>query len=634
MATMKLPSLNYLAQHAGHAFLRFPFSIICGFSGASIAIYLAEKNDEIKNLFPYVNLLLTFGLGIPLFFCADVFSYAKEVTTQKKYLVRALAVVVLVAIYFSLPGFDSTQNTSVPYIRYTIYNVAIHLLVAFIPFIDTRRLNGFWHYNRILFVRILAALLYSGVLFAGLAAALGSLDFLFDIDVHEELYLDLFIFIGGVFNTWFFLAGIPHDFTSVADIHEYPRGIKIFSQYVLLPLLVLYLAILYIYAGKIVFLWSWPKGIVSYLIACVAVLGILTLLLIYPYGNLLENSWIRKVSKGYYFVLVPLIALLFIAIGMRISDYGVTVNRYIILLLGIWLTIVSAYFISGKENIKFIPVSLAGILILMSFGYWGIFSVSERSQVKRLKSILEQGNILNDGKIQQEVIWLRDSLPKTLLAVNAEETNESRLSDSLHNEVKSILDYLDDHHGFKSIRGWFVQNVDSIVKESNKLENSWMRMNEAQAYMRSMGLAYIYKHSTSKNKYVTFTAAADGVVEVGSFDYLLDLEQRYNRAEEDDTFRVGDIEYRFVEPEGPDYSAWLVSPEDSIKFEVGELGETLTKKYGFDHYEMVPQEEMSITTESRRTSARLELHQLSMESNADTLQVDHFLGIVLLKVKK
>ncbi len=350
--TMKLPSLSYLAQNAGRTFLRFPLSILCGALASAISIYMWEEKDVIENFFPFINLLLTFALGISLFFSADVLSYAKNFSIQKHTLLRAAVVIILVGIYFSLPGFDSTQNTSVPYIRYAIYSIATHLLVAFIPFLTPGKLNGFWHYNRILFVRILAAFLYSAFLFGGLALALGSLDFLFDVDLHEELYLDLFYVIAGVFNTWFFLAGIPKEFDALDDIQEYPKGIKIFSQYVLLTLLILYIVILYIYAGKIVFLWNWPKGLVSYLVACVAVLGILTLLLIHPYGNLPGNNWIKKFSRAYYFILVPLIVLLFIAIGMRVSDYGVTVNRYVIVLLGVWLTLVCRVLYLGQTEYK------------------------------------------------------------------------------------------------------------------------------------------------------------------------------------------------------------------------------------------------------------------------------------------
>ena len=44
------------------------------------------------------------------------------------------------------------------------------------------------------------------------ALALTSLHLLFEIHIHEKLYFDMYIFIAGIFNTWFFLSGIPEDF--------------------------------------------------------------------------------------------------------------------------------------------------------------------------------------------------------------------------------------------------------------------------------------------------------------------------------------------------------------------------------------------------------------------------------------
>src|SRR5690606_31425594 len=70
----------------------------------------------------------------------------------------------------------------------------------------------------------------TSVFYAGLSIALGSLDFLFDIDLHSELFMDMFIVIAGLFNTWFFISGIPETFHDLDDVHEYPKGIKIFSQ--------------------------------------------------------------------------------------------------------------------------------------------------------------------------------------------------------------------------------------------------------------------------------------------------------------------------------------------------------------------------------------------------------------------
>ena len=73
---------------------------------------------------------------------------------------------------------------------------------------------------------------------------------------------------------------------------------------------------------------------------------------------------------------------------------------------------------------------------------------------------LETAGILENSKVKNETYWIKDSLPN-LCADNTFE-NESKLNDSLTSEVKSILEYLDSHHGFSSIKEWYKQNLDSI----------------------------------------------------------------------------------------------------------------------------------------------------------------------------
>ena len=45
----------------------------------------------------------------------------------------------------------------------------------------------------------------------------------------------LWIVIAGVFETWFFLAGVPKNLEELDESDDYPKGLKIFTQYVLLP---------------------------------------------------------------------------------------------------------------------------------------------------------------------------------------------------------------------------------------------------------------------------------------------------------------------------------------------------------------------------------------------------------------
>src|SRR5690606_19976322 len=70
---MKFPSLDYQIQNARQSFLRFPLAILSAFAGTLIGIYLVEVQEVEDNLFPLINLMLCFALGIPLYFAAHIF---------------------------------------------------------------------------------------------------------------------------------------------------------------------------------------------------------------------------------------------------------------------------------------------------------------------------------------------------------------------------------------------------------------------------------------------------------------------------------------------------------------------------------------------------------------------------------
>ena len=631
---MKLPSIQYLFKNAKNSFVRFPLTILSSLAAVVIGIYLTECHKSIDNIFPYINIILTSSLGISLFFCATIISSKKKFDKKNNLLIHAFAALILVAIYLTLPSKESTHNTTLPYIKYALYSITSHLLVSFIPFAFTQQLNGFWQYNKTLFIRFLTSTLYSGFIYVGLILALSALNLLFDIKIHNELYFDIWVTVAGFFNTWFFVSGIPQDLDELEINNEYPSGLKTFSQYVLLPLLALYLIILYAYGSKILMLWDWPKGIVTYLIICVSVLGILTFLLLYPYGNQNENSWIKKSSKAYYFALIPLLVILYIAIFMRIDDYGITINRYIILILGVWLTILCLYTAIGKTNIKFIPTSLALIAILISFGPWGMFSVSEKSQVKRLEKILTQSKVLVKGKVQNETILGKENITNQYGIDKF--ANEKLLSDSLHNEVKSILDYLDDHHGFSLIRKWYKQNIDSIISiKDNKKGNSYLNY-EAETYMRSLGLKYEHIYTDSKKLKLEYNAGYNNnITEVTGYDYVIDFNKyNYNQPSNDiSTFKIDSIEYSFNISEKNKLILELESKSEKFAFDLNELINNLQKEYGKKTESSIPISKMQQSFSNDKFLIKLELHSITIETSKKDPFIENITGKIFVKKK-
>lgn len=628
---MKIPSIDYLREKAIQSFLRFPLSILSSALAVSIGIFLIENGDDLENIFPYLNALLCLALGIPLFFLSSVFGETKMLSARKIWLVHLVGVMILILIYFSLPGKETSSNTSLPYIRYALYNAIIHLAVSFFPYLKQGRLNGFWQYNKSLFLRFLAAIIYSGVLYAGLCIALLSLKLLFDVDIPDRLWFELFVLIIGLFNTWFFVAGVPEDFDQLENTQQYPRGLKFFTQYILLPLLILYLVILYAYLIKIVVGWTWPEGIVSYLILFVSVLGIFAILLIHPYRNQAENSWISKFSTVYYYTLIPLIVVLFFAIYMRINDYGITINRYAIFVLGIWLSFTSIYFVLGKRNIKIIPMSLAVMMLVVSFGPWGVFSVSERSQVDRLQKILKENQILVEGKIVNEAIWAYDQEQEVFKSDNLN-GNSEKLSDSLYHEVSSILNYLDDHHGFNALNNWTNQNIDSLLENTYRSTERWSYYSEASIYLQTFGLENFrtyYLDQPQKDQMSNFsTESRDGYL-ISSYDYFIPIGHNYFvDANSIDTVELDSLRITIDYPDDIYDDLNLNMKDDTLRFPLGELANRLNQKYDYTSHANVPVEDFELDAEGDHYQAKILISRLQ---TSDSTEFSNFYGKLLLR---
>jgi hypothetical protein len=462
---MKFPSIQTLVQTTLNTLRRFPFTILF----MLIACYYSMRRNHVNYLnygtdshYYYNNIILSAWLGLLLSLVVVIYAERNQVSIKKKWLAGIINVALSIAFYFSLPDHYSEARQK----QFMLFIVGLHLLVAFVPYTTRGEVNGFWQYNKTLFLRFLTAVLYSGVLFIGLSVALLAVENLFKVEIKYKWYLDLWICLAGGFNTIFFLAGFPSAFKKLDEIRDYPRGLKIFTQYVLLPIITVYLVILYAYMFKIIGTRQWPFGWVSYLVLAFAVAGILSLLLIHPIRLEANNKWILGFSRFFYIAICPLIVLLFLAIERRISDYGITEERYIVLILTGWLAFITLYFLFSKsKNIKTIPVSLSMISLLISFGPWGVFSVSFRSQNNRLRQFLQSNNMLSED---QKLVPAKAYLHK---------------GDA--DQIKSIVEYLVNAHGYQSMQPWFSQNLDTLLKaETGKGRfYSYEQSNKLLAYM-------------------------------------------------------------------------------------------------------------------------------------------------------
>jgi Domain of unknown function (DUF4153) len=394
---MKFPSIQEMIAEAIASAKRFPFVLLAALILEISMNIIIEDNFEDLEFFQ--KLAMCASLAIPFFFAIKMFSERFKLSFPIQSAINSGMALLLLAYYFTIDIVHLEYN-----FNYVALMIAAHLLVALSAYIKIDNSQGFWQFNKILLLRILTSAFFSLALFAGLSIAIVGTEKLLGVDWNRHIYGHLFALIAFIFNTWFFIAGIPKRLEEIDRADKYEKVIKLFAQFVLIPITSIYLLILYMYEIKIMLDWSLPKGWVSGLILAYATLGILANLLLFPLIRKEGKKWILIFTRSFYITLFPLIILLYLAISTRIAEYGYTEARYYGVILMGWLLLIAIYFVlSKKRNIKAIPYSLAFLAFATIFGPWSATSVSVSSQKARVLELFEEHELFVDGKLNKNL---------------------------------------------------------------------------------------------------------------------------------------------------------------------------------------------------------------------------------------
>ncbi|OSY87012.1 hypothetical protein WH52_13175 [Tenacibaculum holothuriorum] len=378
-----LISLGEISQKTKNTFKRFPITLIWAIIGTLFCLYVSEI--EANEVF-YGRVILTFILGVSWLIATR---FLEEQFSNNKQWIFLITLVFLFFFYWHLPS-DEARLESIYITRFILFFIAGHLLVLVAPFFFKWTKETYFNYLKTVFVAITRSLLFSLILYLGFVLALLAIKHLFSVDFDGKRFLQIFIVCIGIVNTWTYLADFPKDIHHQNKI-DYGKALEVLVKYILIPLVILYLIILYAYALKITINWNLPKGWVSYLVIALSLLGFFIQILINPIQKSINSRPINKFYPWFYYALLPLIVLLFIAIFRRISEYGVTENRYFVLVLALWILAISLYMLFSKQKrMMILPLSLSILALLVSFGFWGAFSVSTNSQLQQFQKVYSE----------------------------------------------------------------------------------------------------------------------------------------------------------------------------------------------------------------------------------------------------
>lgn len=506
---MRLPSIERLVRVGRGSAGRFPLVLLSAAIAAGAGVLLPDSSIEDT----LIGVLYVATLGFPLFLALELTAERRGTSGRWLWLGRLVVLAILVGVYVG----RLSWSEPVEWLRYLQLSVAAHLLVAVAPYLGVREWNGFWQYNRSLLLRFLIAGVFSVVLYVGLSIALLAIDNLLGVNVAGETYFRLWCVVAFLFNTWFFISGIPEDLEALDRRTDYPPALKVLGQYILSPLVTVYLLIITAYLGRILITRVWPSGWIGYLVSSVAVAGILSLLLLYPIEEREENRWVRTYARWFYFGLIPANVMLLLAIWKRIQQYSITEPRYFLVILSLWLAGISLFYaFTRSRNIKIIPSTLALLAIVTFAGPWSAYAVSKRSQTARLEGLLERNGMLIDGQAQPPA---------------------GEISFEDRREIGAVLRYLAEYHGTGSIASWFPEGrlaaVDTIANGTGPSEPREAD-DRAALIAAELGVDYVVSWTPGEGEGFNFFVEQNGPpLWISGHDYVL-----RNRSGVGDTVRV------------------------------------------------------------------------------------------------
>jgi len=286
------------------------------------------------------------------------------------------------------------------------------LLVAFILVPSIRSRVSFNESFMITFKAFFNALLFSGVLMAGISIILMATDrLLFGIDGDAYSHTANIVFV--LFGPMYFLSLIPV-FPGEADRgkeQEYlnvrdekldksaycPRFLEILISYIIIPLVSVFTVILAVYILRNVGGSFWTDNLLEPMLVSYAI----TVILIYILASRLDNRFAAYFRRIFPKVLVPIVIFQIIASVLSLGDTGVTHTRYFVILFGIFAA-------ASGIVLSVVPITRNGIVaaMLVIFSVISIvppidaFTISRADQTGRLEAALARNNMLVEGRVR------------------------------------------------------------------------------------------------------------------------------------------------------------------------------------------------------------------------------------------
>lgn len=389
---------SFFSPQKMHATLALIRSSVVRFPQSTGFIFALTLHLGLQTTFPnyddnltlYLVLIYYFSVGALL--SLSIRLWEEEAANRKRAgILHGIAHVLLLADAVFLYNLSpETIHTEIA----IAHGAAIFALVTsifFLPFMKEKSDVTAWNFGREIIHRFFTSYLIGGIMCAGLALLLLLSEELFGIRIGFRWYEYTCILTLIPLPFVLFLGRLPRGEEKHDPIPYSSPFLLRTIRYLFLPLIGCYLAVIYVYAARILLMWELPNGWISWLVT-VLMAGVIAIeVLLYPLRKESRKPADERIARLLPLLTLPLLVLMSIGLGHRLGDYGITINRLYLLTLNVWFYYVClTLFLTQARRIHWIFISFSLLFLLTSVLPVNYASITRNVLTNNIREKIEQ----------------------------------------------------------------------------------------------------------------------------------------------------------------------------------------------------------------------------------------------------
>ncbi len=380
-----------------------------------------------------------------------------------------LAMLAGIAFYFA--GFYLTKQSVESTVMVSVVLFGLMLIAPFSLRAESNSKLNLWLCHGV--TLFIFSVVGAGLFMGGVWAILEAIKALFELNLPvDKILTHLYILTYTLLTPLFFFQHLPRIQELSEDDFKTKHPYWFLLVYVVLPLWVVYLGVLYVYFGKIGLEQALPKNVLAGMITGLTAVGLYihtSLYLRSESGKLHERLFYRYFYPA---MIVPLGVFAY-ALYLRVSAYGWTDERVYLVTIGAVLAFgIVQYLIVGWRKLSLTAVIASWLVIpaLLALPPFYPSEISIKSQIARFESAFAQ----------------RKTMP------NKDNSEAARLE----GRMSSALDYLQKNKAIERLKKTMDAPSQALVGD----------IKDASGVMKALGFTYISNSNEMlNNKYHSYS---------------------------------------------------------------------------------------------------------------------------------